>query len=379
MIRFVTSAREAAIVAITMCLLSLATHAEEPAVDAPPTDLQTVPSPPTPAEEVPSTPPLLLKKAEETHIAVSHSLESMARNIDAFFAADQTFEESTRSYARVRIDTKLDNDLQIGFDGDVRVKIDLPRTERKLKLLIESDDTTRTGVPDRLDDTPIAVVRRQDYLLSIERVNEVNKWDVRPAGSVFWFTSDGLGANTTLDFDRPVGDMMFFRSSTILRWQENDQFLTAEQQLSMYHRLDPKHYLVYQVGVRANQHPDWAMQQYFVAVHYRKNVYRNWLFLELIPQIDYHVERDFEALPSITLRLEGVFGQDYLKRRAGNATASKTRTTIPRGPDLRPSPAYPPTRLNFAGTRRDFTYIHGCIYFTDHQPTSWKRLHVSLQ
>src|SRR3569623_413717 len=241
MIRFVTSAREAAIVAITMCLLSLATHAKEPAVDAPPTDLQTVPSPPTPAEEVPSTPPLLLKKAEETHIAVSHSLESMARNIDAFFAADQTFEESTRSYARVRIDTKLDNDLQIGFDGDVRVKIDLPRTERKLKLLIESDDTTRTGVPDRLDDTPIDVVRRQDYLLSLERVNEENKWDVRP-----------------------------------------------------------------------NQHPDWAMQQYFVAVHYRKNVYKNWLFLELIPQIDYHVERDFEALPSITLRLEGVFGQDYL-------------------------------------------------------------------
>lgn len=343
MIRFVTSARGAAIVAITMGLLSLTTYAEEPAVDAPPTDLQTVPPPSTPAEEVPSTPPLLLKKAEETHIAVSHSLESMARNIDAFFAADQTFQESTRSYARVRIDTKLDNDLQIGFDGDVRVKIDLPRTERKLKLLIESDDTTRTGVPDRLDDTPIDVVRRQDYLLSIERVNEVNKWDVRPAagikmrwipdpflrlratryhdlsgwlmrtaGSVFWFTSDGLGANTTLDFDRPVGDMMFFRSSTILRWQENDQFLTAEQQLSMYHRLDPKHYLVYQVGARANQDPDWAMQQYFVAVHYRKNVYKNWLFLELIPQIDYRVERDFEALPSITLRLEGVFGQDYL-------------------------------------------------------------------
>src|SRR3569832_2727039 len=181
MIRFVTSAREAAIVAITMCLLSLTTHAEEPVLDTPPADLQTAPSPPTPAAEVPSTPPLLLKKAEETHIAVSHSLESMARNIDAFFAADQTFEESTRSYARVRIDTKLDNDLQIGFDGAVRVKIDLPRTARKLKLLIESDATTRTGVPDRLDATPLDVVRRQDYLLSIERVNEVNKWDVRPA------------------------------------------------------------------------------------------------------------------------------------------------------------------------------------------------------
>src|SRR3569832_1003162 len=148
MIRFVTSAREAAIVAITMCLLSLTTHAEEPVLDTPPADLQTAPSPPTPAEAVPSTPPLLLKKSAETHIAVSHSLERMARNIAAFFADDQTFDERTRSYARVRI------------------------------------DTTRTVVHDRLDDTPIDVVRRQDYLRSIERVNDGNKWDVRPAAGI---------------------------------------------------------------------------------------------------------------------------------------------------------------------------------------------------
>src|SRR3569832_554002 len=294
MIRFVTSAREAAIVAITMCLLSLTTHAEEPVLDTPPADLQTVPSPPTPAEEVPSTPPLLLKKAEETHIAVSHSLESMARNIAAFFAADQTYEERTRSFARVRIASKLDNDLQIGFAGTVRVN-----------EVNKWDVRPAAGIKLRWVPDPFLRLRATRY-------HDLSGWLMRTAGSVFWFTSDGLGANTTLDFDRPVGDMMFFRSSTILRWQENDQFLTAEQQLSMYHRLDPKHYLVYQVGVRANQHPDWAMQQYFVAVHYRKNVYRNWLFLELIPQIDYHVERDFEALPSITLRLEGVFGQDYL-------------------------------------------------------------------
>src|SRR3569832_2702056 len=118
-----------------MCLLSLTTHAEEPVLDTPPADLQTAPSPPTPAEEVPSTPPLLLKKAEETHIAVSHSLESMARNIDAFFAADQPFEESTRSYARVRIDTKLANDLQLGFDGAVRVLFVLPCFVRLFLLL----------------------------------------------------------------------------------------------------------------------------------------------------------------------------------------------------------------------------------------------------
>src|SRR3569832_2450350 len=99
MIRFVTSAREAAIVAISLCLLSLTTHAEEPVLDTPPADLQTAPSPPTPAEKVPSTPPLLLKKAEETHIAVSHSLEGGARGGGAGGAAERTGGESARSDA----------------------------------------------------------------------------------------------------------------------------------------------------------------------------------------------------------------------------------------------------------------------------------------
>lgn len=344
MIRLVASACAAATVAITMSLLPSPARADVGAVITPPASFDmTPPSPPVEEDIPPAEPPMLLKSAEKTHIAVSNSLERLARNIDAFFAAEQAFHESTRSYARVRIDTKLDQDFQLGFDGDVRVKIDLPRTERKLKLLIESDDATRTGTPERLNETPIDVVRRQDYLLSIERVNEVNKWDVRPAAgiklrwvpdpfvrlratryhqldvwllrtsaSTFWFTSDGFGANSTLDLDRPVGESMFFRGTTVLRWQENDQFLTAEQQLSLYHRLDPKRYLVYQVGARANQDPDWAMQYYFVSVHYRKNVYKNWLFFEFIPQIDYQVEKDFEALPSITFRIEGVFGHDYL-------------------------------------------------------------------
>lgn len=297
--------------------------------------------------EVPAQaePPPLLQKAEETHQAVSNRLEGIARNIDSFFAADQAFQEATRSYARVRIDTKLDHDFKLGFNGDVRVKLNLPRTERKLKLLLESDNTTaRTGAPERFDETPIDVMRRQDYLLSIEHINELQGWDVRPAagvklrgipdpfarllairynnldgwlirasGSAFWFASDGFGANADVNIDRPVLDAMFFRGNTLLGWQGNDQFLTAQQDLSLYHRLDPHRYLVYQVGALANQRPNWAMQYYFAAIHFRRKAYKNWLFVELIPQVDFLVENRFDPRASITFRLEGVFGKDYLE------------------------------------------------------------------
>src|SRR3569623_1360193 len=101
---------------------------------------------PAPDEMGPPAPPLLMRKTMETHVVVSHGLDRMPRRIDSFFAADQAFEESTRSYARLRFDTILDQDMQISFDGDVRVRIDLPRTARKLKLLIECD-TRDSSVP----------------------------------------------------------------------------------------------------------------------------------------------------------------------------------------------------------------------------------------
>lgn len=286
--------------------------------------------------------PLLLRKAEETHLRFSTRLERIARNIDNFFGEEQAFEEATRSYARLRLDTILDNDLQIGFDGDIRVKLDLPRTERKLKLLIESDG--RSPAPDRVEQTPIDVVKQQDYLLSIERVSELDTWDVRPAAgikvrwvpdpfvrlralrysnldgwlmrnaaSVFWFTSEGWGANAAVDFDRQLGGAFLFRSTSTLSWEEADQFLSADQQLSLYQRLDARRYLVYQVGLRAEQNPDWGEKQYFVSVRYRKNVYKDWLFVEVVPQIDFRWENHFDAMPSLMFRLEGVFGYDYLQ------------------------------------------------------------------
>lgn len=327
-----------------MCLLCAPAHAEDEAVPA------VVPQQETPPEaegmglEAPLSPepkPMLLRKAEETHLKFSASLERMARNIDNFFAAEQAFEEVTRSYARVRLDTVLDNDLQVGFNGDIRVKLDLPRTERKLKLLIESDG--QGAAPDRTEQTPIDVVKKQDYLLSIEHVDKTGTWDIRPAAgikvrwvpdpfvrvravryttfdrwlmrnaaSLFWFTSDGLGANAAVDFDRPIGKSFLFRSTSNLRWQENDQFLTADQQLSLYQRVDERRYFVYQVGILADQNPDWSEKQYFAAVHYRKNVYKNWLFYEVIPQINFTRENHFNGQPSVMFRLEAVFGYDYL-------------------------------------------------------------------
>ncbi len=283
----------------------------------------------------------LLQRTEAAHILFSTGLERTARKIDSFFAEEKSFDEATETYARVRADTTVDEQGQLTFSGDIKIKVDLPRTERELKLLIETD--TKDGTTESPQDTPIDVIQKQDYLLSIERVRQLETWDIRPAagiklrwlpdpflrvrairyrelgnwlerisGSLFWFASEGAGVNTALEFNRDIGETLLFRSITSLQWKEDDQFLSANQLLSLYQPIDQRQYLVYQLGAQASQDPDWAVTQYTAAVHYRKNIYKKWLFFELIPQIDYKKENDYDAEPSITFRLEGVFGRDYL-------------------------------------------------------------------
>jgi hypothetical protein len=45
-----------------------------------------------------------------------------------------------------------------------------------------------------------------------------------------------------------------------------------------------------------------------MSVRYRQRILRDWLFYEIIPQVSFPRERDFEATPGILLRLEMLFG-----------------------------------------------------------------------
>ena len=67
----------------------------------------------------------------------------------------------------------------------------------------------------------------------------------------------------------------------------------------------------YDVGVRADDDPDWEVDQYFTQVRARFRVYRKWLFTELRPQVVFREEDDYDPSFLFSVRLDVIFGERY--------------------------------------------------------------------
>ena len=73
------------------------------------------------------------------HEYISESVEGIAQGMDLFFADETVYAEATSSYARLSTQINFNNDGSSTTKGDIRLKIDLKKTKKKLKLLLESD------------------------------------------------------------------------------------------------------------------------------------------------------------------------------------------------------------------------------------------------
>lgn len=289
-----------------------------------------------------SAPTTMVGRVDLFHDTVSGGLEATAKSVDDFFAEDTVYEESTKSYLRMGLDSVLREEEGLGFSGAIKLKIDLPRTKKRLRLLIESD--TERGDLDNLEDRPVDAAQGKDYSLAIERSSSrLKKWNVRPSlgiklhskidtffrvrshryfpmdkwllrlgSQASWLDSKGYEAEASLSLDRPLAENWLFRYSMPFGWREEEMFRHTSQEFSLYHQIDSRQQMAYQFIAAADDAWDqWLAKSYTIAVRYRRGLYKKWLFGEIIPQWNYLKGNQFHSDTFITFRLEVVFGERY--------------------------------------------------------------------
>ena len=276
---------------------------------------------------------------DKTHTSISSGLEETVVSIDTFFADDKVFEQANKSYLRIALDMVSREYEGTGFKGDLKLKVDLPRLKKRLKLLIETDSQRESQ--ENLSPQATDVVQERDFFISLERqISQSKKWDVRPglgvkarrrldffgrirsyryipldgwllraSNNLNWFDSRGFGANGALEFDRPVTKNVLFQATSSLNWQEEEMFRRFSQGFSFFQNIDSRRSLAYQIAGFADDETDWLAKDYFMRVRYRQDLHKNWMFGEIIPQISFEKESNFHPKSSITFRLEMVFGK----------------------------------------------------------------------
>lgn len=274
---------------------------------------------------------------DNSHDLLSQQVERYVRGVDAFFSDDRVYEESTGSYIRISGATTFSEEGDMSFSGTIRAKARFPHTKKKLQLLIESDDQEDSK------DNPVDVVRDSDYSAAVRNVFKdtvlwnvhadagikvrtpldpfvrfrvrrsfsPENWAVRLSETLFWFNSDGLGETTQLNLDRRIADKSLFRARSTATWlYDVDQF-NLSQDFFVFHEIDEKAGLIYHLAAFADTKPVIHTTAYLAAVGYRRKIYKEWLFIEFKPQIEYFKESDFESIPSVILKLEAIIGDGY--------------------------------------------------------------------
>jgi hypothetical protein len=136
---------------------------------------------------------------------------------------------------------------------------------------------------------------------------------ITPSVTPFWQDHIGFGVTPQLDIGHPFAhDYIFLWSNSATLYKKRSGFLWGTE-VSLSRILSPVTAIAFAVGANGSTKPgadadrfNMAANNYKATFRYRRNFYRPWLFLELIPEANWaRVEAaGREVIPAFTVRLE---------------------------------------------------------------------------
>lgn len=317
--------------------------------------------------DAPQQPGFFASIIDVPHDYLSEKFVNLASNVDSFFGDERNFQESNKSVLQFDLARVAGSNASSNIVPSFRAKLHFPQAlrrfrgwEERIHLLLESNPDQNlpgTGAgagwpvqqgkaslfkevstPDsygaalRLenrDDSPWRL--SADGGLKLVGASDVLKLDntsldpfvrsrasfKRPLGpvqlqlaeSVFWFNTTGAGENTQFDADCHLNDRVLLRSTTGTTWMHNKQYFDLGQYLSLYHTLDEHASSLYQLSAVGVTRPQSVVSEYVVLMLYRRSVHRDWVFMEVSPQLHYPRANDYQQNAQLILRLEVLFSK----------------------------------------------------------------------
>jgi hypothetical protein len=302
-----------------------------------------------------TTPPGRFQRVvDATHGVLSSSLEATVLRIDRFFSREQYLRDSTDSFIRLRPELGYNTDDDFEWDFNVAARIQLPALSDRLSLQVWTDSDDMSA-DDRYTDT-LDSDSTGGIALERDSKRPLNKWNVRPAigvkgglpldpfvqgratryynlegtwvvraqGTTRYLLDDRWDLRAELDFNRPIHELWSMRVRSEVRYREAKERINANQFFTFFQQLSETRGLTYEFAIFASDDTEWGVRSYRLLVGYRQRVYKDWLFTEVMPELAFKDENDWDVTPGIRLRIEGFIGNRRLeKRRARRNPASE--------------------------------------------------------
>jgi len=309
--------------------------------------------PPTPAQE-PRRAPRREIFLDRPHEFLSRRLEDYARKLDDFLSDPNRAYDSTGSTLQIRSNvTFFEGGLTEG-KADVRANISLPNTQDRLKLIVQrgleagtqtaAERDIRNAVETTQVNAPAAAQDNKYYLGLKALVAEVfgvtlsgeagakfgqpvdpyvrlrafrdfiySQWVIRASETPLWKRPEGSSAASEIAMLRPFNDEWQLRLTSKATWRSTTNYFDLAQIGSLYFTPDKRTAYTFELGAFAPSDRSLNLNVYSVTLRARRQIYQDWLYLEVTPQVLYQETNGFSPASSLMLHIEALFGDRYLQ------------------------------------------------------------------
>jgi hypothetical protein len=278
---------------------------------------------------------------------ISHGFLTSAVWLDSFFGDERYQAEVNQSYFKMRFDAFREGNGGMAFlKPNFELRLVLPQLRQKTRLVISGDpnvdiDTTksqpvtpapgtqlqpgstrkvttaleyvpvetkqsnfsiRAGVKLHAGEIAILAGPRYRYLIPLD------PWEFRFTQEVIWSSDMRWQSRTRFDLERSLPYDLFFRSSLEGLWSENVFGYPYALSFILRKPLDTNRALQYEWINSFQTWPTNLLVEELFVFRYRQRFWRDWMFLEIAPQVRFPRDSGFTYTPGILFRIEMVFG-----------------------------------------------------------------------
>lgn len=257
---------------------------------------------------------------------------------DSFFSDDILEDDSKGSKAKLSFYTRRKIGDPVDYTLGLSVKLELPKVHKKLNLIFESE----TDNGDSPETDVINAAEKIDYSAALRfMIQETKQWkanidagvrwqlppdpftrlrirryadlpydiNLRATQEFSWYQSEGLGSRTAFRFDRQVGDKRLLRWGSSAKYLLENDYFELSSSITLFHELNTKEALAYTISASGDDKESATFYDYSIGVRFRRQVYRDWMFAEIAPEIISNREDNYDLEPVLMFRFEALIAQ----------------------------------------------------------------------
>jgi len=302
---------------------------------------ETLPTESTQSDDIPLLDDETEEALDEWQDKGSALVVSAARWIDSFFDDPRYVSEENRTRAKLKLTFGYSKYDDFEFSPGVDLRLNLPILENRMNLFLTANDDDDFDV----DSNPIADSENNKdddltagikYFLAFGESYNVstdvgistsyvygglryrnlhpffsNYWEGRFTNRLRYYSDNGWENKTSYDIERHLGDRYFVRNTFTGVLSEETEGFPFSAVSRFYQIFSIERALLYDAGVYFETKPEFEVTDVQLKLRYRQRFYRDWLVLEVAPQLTFPSDYDHEMNPGLIVKFEADFG--YLK------------------------------------------------------------------